>query len=57
MVDIFLLYTVIGLVSGLCFEYLMYKTNLSDKVTNIERVTWVAFWPFYVLIFFFSIRK
>lgn len=55
--DFFLIYVFIGVISGTCFEYLMYVTNLNKGITIFERFTWVIFWPLYVLVFLIGMKK
>jgi hypothetical protein len=55
--NILLLYLTVGTVCAMCFEILMKKFDLSEDTGIIERFTWIALWPYYVLIFFWGMRK
>jgi|694.fasta_scaffold99768_7 hypothetical protein len=55
--NILLLYLTVGTVCAMCFEILMKKFDLSEDTGIIERFTWILLWPYYVLIFFWGMRK
>jgi hypothetical protein len=57
LIEFGFLYTFIGIICGVCFEYLMYVTELNKDLSIFERITWVALWPLYVLAFLIGIIK
>lgn len=48
---IVIIYLGLGICCGVCFEILMAKFNMNDTTSNFERVTWLLFWPIYIIIF------
>lgn len=48
---IVLIYLCIGICCGVCFEILMAKFSMNDTTSNFERITWILFWPIYVILF------
>ena len=51
------IYFGIGVLCGMSIESLMVETDLNEDTTNLERFLWVAFWPIFVLIFLFGMKK
>ena len=54
---ILILYFSLGILSGISIEHLMKETNTNDLTNNFERFMWVTFWPIFVLLFLFGIKK
>jgi flagellar biosynthesis protein FliQ len=50
-------YLIIGIVCGMSIEILMAETELNNDTSNVERFLWVTFWPIFVLIFIFGMKK
>lgn len=55
--SILLYYLVIGTVCAMCFEVLMKRFDMTEETGIFERLTWIAIWPYYVLVFFWGMRK
>lgn len=52
-----LFYFIIGLISAISTEILMISYKMNDDTTDLERLSWIIFWPLYVLIFTFLGNK
>lgn len=52
-----LFYFIIGLISAISTEILMISYKMNDDTTDLERLSWIIFWPLYVLIFIFLGNK
>lgn len=55
--SILLAYLTIGSICAMCFEVLTQMFDMTEQLGIVERITWILFWPFYVLIFFWGMRK
>jgi hypothetical protein len=51
------IYFGVGILCGMSIESLMAETDLNEDTTNFERFLWVTFWPIFVLIFLFGMKK
>jgi hypothetical protein len=57
LLQFILAYFAMGSLCGLSFELLMDSTELNDDTTALERISWIVFWPFFVLIFLWGMFK
>jgi hypothetical protein len=57
LITIISIYLAIGVLTGMSIEALMSDVKLNDDTTNLERFLWVTFWPIFVLIFIFGMKK
>jgi len=55
--NIIVVYLSIGILCGMSIESLMAETDLNENTTNVERFLWVTFWPIFVIIFLFGMKK
>jgi hypothetical protein len=57
LITIISIYLAIGVLTGMSIEALMSDVELNDDTTNLERFLWVTFWPIFILIFIFGMKK
>ncbi len=57
MFNVIMMYIVIGMLTGMSIELLMLETDLNKDTTIFERFLWIMFWPIFVLIFLFGMKK
>lgn len=51
------MYLGVGTLCGMSIEALMSETELNEDTSNFERFLWVTFWPIFVLLFIFGMKK